>query len=153
MASSSQNTPIKYSIGRDKFDNVPAQFTAQDFDAFEAEILRRRSNQKGKTFFCSGFRRGGHKDRVQYPLEDTYRQKDLVAPKRFHALDFDGFRDTETFNRCFKLFEVYRGFGYTTWSHQPDQPRARAVFELSREVTRSEGMHVGAHLKMTTCAR
>lgn len=143
MVTSAQNTPIRYSIGRDRFDNVPVQYTAPNFNAFETEILSRRSNQKGKTFFCSGFRRGEHKDRAQYPFEDTYRQKELVEPKRFHALDFDGFRDIETFHRCFKLLEAYRGFGYTTWSHQPDQPRARAVLELSREVTRSEGIQLG----------
>jgi predicted P-loop ATPase len=138
-----QNTAIRYSIGRDKFDNIPTQFNAPDFNAFETEILSRRSSEKGKTFFCAGFRKGSHKDKDQFPLENTYRQKELVELKRFHALDFDGFRDVEAFNECFKLFKAYRGFGYTTWSHQPNEPRARAVFELSREVTRSEGVQLG----------
>lgn len=138
-----KNTEIRYSLGIDKFDNIPAQLTAPDFCAFEAAILGRRSSEKGKTYFCSGFRKGSHKNKEQFPLDKTYRQKELVEPKRFHALDFDGFRDDDSFRKCFKLFEVYRGFGYTTWSHQPNQPRARAVFELSREVSRSEGVQLG----------
>ncbi len=143
MMTSPQNTPIRYSIGKDKFDNVPMQFSAGDFTEFEAAILNRRSHEKGKTYFCAGFRKGSHKDGRIFPVENTYRQKELVEPKRFHAIDFDGFRDLETFNKCFTLFKDYRGFGYTTWSHSPEKPRARAVFELSREVTRSEGMVLG----------
>jgi len=143
MFGENQNRPIRYSIGLDKYDNIPSQYTAADFNEFEMQILSRRSNEKGKTYFCSALKRGEHKNREKYPLENTYRQKELVEPKRFHPLDFDGFRDAQTFAKCFELFESYRGFGYTTWSHQPDQPRARAVFELSREVTRSEGVLLG----------
>jgi len=143
MVTSSQHTPIKYSIGRDRFDNLPAQFTAPDFDAFESAILGRRSSEKGKTFFCSGFRKGEHKDKAHYPFDNTYRQKELVEPKRFLALDFDGFRDVDAFNECLNLLDPYRGFGYTTWNHKPEEPRARAVFELSREVSRSEGVQLG----------
>ena len=143
MFASYDNTPIKYSVGRDKFDNAPMQCEALNFDEFEAQILSHKSSEKGKTFFCSGFKIGAHKNKDLYPKENSYRQKELVEPKRFLALDFDGFRDANTFHKCFELFEVYRGFGYTTWSHQPSQPRARAVFELSREVTRSEGVLLG----------
>jgi putative DNA primase/helicase len=135
---------IRYSSGVDKFDNLPNQLVAKDFNEFTDKVLAKRSPRKGETYFCSAFSYGPHKDTKEYPRNDHYRLGTLVEPKRFLVLDFDGFKDVAAFNLTFAAIEVFSGFGYTTWSHKHDAPRVRAVLELDREVTRDEGMKIGA---------
>lgn len=134
---------FKYSIGIDKYDNTPEQLVAKDFDAFVTDVLARRSNMKGKTYFCSAFRFGSHSDLSKYPNAGNYRSTTSTEPRRFLPIDFDGFRNPAAFADAFKYLERHKGFGYTTWSHTEMAPRARAVLELDREVSRDEGVLVG----------
>jgi hypothetical protein len=135
---------IRYSSGVDKFDNLPKQLVAKDFEDFMDKVLAKRSPRKGETYFCSAFSHGPHDDIKRYPHDDHYRLAKLAEGKRFLTLDFDGFSDVTGFNRTFAAIEVYSGFGYTTWSYKHDAPRARAVLELDREVSRDEGMRISA---------
>ena len=134
---------IKYSSGFDKFDNLPQQLVAKDFDEFTERVLAKRSPCKGKTYFCSAFIHGPHDDTKRYPGDGHYRLAKLAETKRFLVMDFDGFRDVTAFNQTFAVIGVFSGFGYTTWSSKHDAPRARAVLELDREVSRDEGLKVG----------
>lgn len=105
-------------------------------------VLANRSPRKGETYFCSAFSYGPHDNTQKYPHDDNYRLATHAESKRFLVLDFDGFRDIAAFNQTFLAIEVFSGFGYTTWSHKHDAPRARAVLELDRDVTRDEGIKV-----------
>ena len=135
---------IRYSSGVNKFDNLPKQLVAKDFDEFMDKVLAKRSPRKGETYFCSAFSHGPHDNTQEHPHDNHYRLATHVEPKRFLVLDFDGFRDITAFNQTFAAIEVFSGFGYTTWSYKHDAPRARAVLELDREVTREEGIKIGA---------
>ncbi len=134
---------IRYSLGKDKYDNLPKQHVADNFDLFVQAIINKRSPSKGQIYFCSQFKSGPHKEKLKYPNVDHYRCAELVEPKRFVCLDFDGFSDVNAFNKTMTALNEFKGVGYTTWSHKPDAPRARAVLELNREVTRNEGIKLG----------
>jgi hypothetical protein len=134
---------IRYSLGVDKYDNLPRQLIAENFDNFVQAILNERSPAKGKIYFCSQFEISSHRDKSKYPKDDKYRCAEHSLPRRFACLDFDGFSDVCSFNKTMTELNNFKGIGYTTWSHKPDAPRARAVLELSREVTRDEGIKLG----------
>ena len=44
-----------FSLGRNTYDNQPAQCTAVDFDDFVSQISNTGSFRKGQTFVCSSF--------------------------------------------------------------------------------------------------
>jgi putative DNA primase/helicase len=143
MTTYPDKTTIRYSRGIDKFDNTPLQKTAVNFDAFEAAILADRSPKKGTTFFCGPLSHGPHDRPLEYPEEANYRLASHKSSRKFLATDFDGFSKPAVFDEVFKDLSVFRGFGYSTWSHSDDKPRARAVFLLDREVNRAEGRALG----------
>lgn len=145
--------PIRFSLGIDRFDNAPDQREARDFDAFAQAVLSSRSPSKGVTYFTGPLSMGPHDDPERYKDDNTYRLATHALPRRFMVIDHDGFRDIATFEQIYAELSELRGFGYTTWSHTDQAPRARAVFELSREVTRPEGIRLGrAFDRMIECA-
>lgn len=142
-ASNKTQETINFSVGENKFDNTPQQREVQDFDELETVLLATRSLAKGQTYFTGPLSHGPHDRPEDYPGTDHYRLATHALPRRFLATDQDGYRDPETFRQITDDLSVFRGFGYTTWSHTADQPRTRIVFELNREVSRSEGIAVG----------
>ena len=134
---------ISYSFGRNKFDNAPIQKEVQNFDAFESFILSVRSEAKGKAYFCSALAKGEHHDPKKFPLEDHYRLGKYALSRGFIALDHDGYENVATLDKLMQDFRAFRGFAYTTSRHTPNAPRARIVLELSREVSREEGILLG----------
>jgi predicted P-loop ATPase len=134
---------IFYSIGINKFDNCPKQLEAASFDEFEKSILAYISPAKGNNYFAGPLSCGPHDDSEKYPEEGHYRLASHALPRRFLATDQDGYRDVAIYEMIISDLTKYRGFGYTTWSHTNDKPRTRIVFELSREVTRAEGILLG----------
>ncbi len=138
---------IHYSLGKNKFDNQPKQMVACDFQSFERRILSTRSRVKGETFFTSGFDYGNHNETNKYPEKSHYRLKKLAQPRRFMPLDLDWFASPKAYSDLVSLLAAYRGFGYETWSHTPQAPRARAVLELSRPVLADESVHIGIFLE------
>ncbi|MFM9991914.1 MAG: hypothetical protein ACKVOY_10835, partial [Burkholderiaceae bacterium] len=91
MTTYPDKTTIRYSRGIDKFDNIPLQKTAVNFDAFEAAILADRSPKKGTTFFCGPLSHGPHDRPLEYPEEANYRLASHKSSRKFLATDFDGF--------------------------------------------------------------
>jgi hypothetical protein len=142
-----QAKEIRYSLGRNKYDNIPCQVVADDFEAFERKILCTRSTKKGETFFTSEFANGQHTDTEKYPEKCAYRLKKLALPRRFNPMDFDGFSTPAVYRDLVSFLQKYRGFGYETWSHTPSAPRARAVLELSRPITANESVRIGMMLE------
>ena len=129
---------LRYSFGKDRFDNKPSQHVVESFDEFKRHILGIRSPSKGMNFFCSAFQSGEHNDPHKYPGTHKFRLKKLALPRRFIALDFDGFQTVAAYEDTLEVLRRYSGFGYETWSHTPTKPRARAVLELSREASAKE---------------
>ncbi len=134
---------IKYSLGKDKYDNCPIQKEAENFDEFEKAILAYTSSAKGKNYFTGPLSYGPHDDTKKYPEEGHYRLASHELPRRFLATDQDGYLNVSIFKKINSDLSALRGFGYTTWRHTTDVPRTRYIFELTREVTRSEGILLG----------
>lgn len=131
---------IAYSRGVNTFDNAPQQCVAASFDEFERIVLSERSSRKGLTYICSPLAFGEHYQKpLEYPGNKNWRLKNYVEPRAFLPFDFDGFASPAYFAAIKKYLARYRGFGYTTASHTDDAPRARAVLQASRPVSRSEG--------------
>ena len=142
--SSLMNSEIKYSVGTDTYDNVPVQLVVQDFNAFAKDVFARCGHKKGDIYFCGPLSLGPHDTPAKFRDEKHYRLMSHAEPRKFLPLDFDWFASEDAFNKTWLFLNRYSCFAYTTASHKPLAPRARAVFELNREVSRSEGVLVGA---------
>jgi len=142
-----KNQKIRYSRGRDNYDNAPEQRTADNFDQFELAVLDDRSPSKGSTYICGPLSHGAHDRKNDYPEDAHYRLASHAQMRRILATDEDGFRDRESFEQFISDLSALRAFGYTTWSHQEDKPRCRVIFELNREVSRSEAIALGKSLE------
>ncbi len=141
---------IRFSRGKDRFDNAPAQQVAANFDQFERLVLADRSPHKGLAFIGAPLLAGPHPDKPdKYPGPGHWRVKHLVEPRQFLAFDFDGFADADSFQAALAYLARYRGFGYTTASHTPQAPRARAILALNRLIGRDEGINVGQAIQAT----
>ena len=140
---------IKFSIGKNKFDNRPKQLSVKDFSEFKETINTHRSLKKGETYFASAFSKGEHKNSDKYPDVAHYRCKELALPRAFIAYDFDWVNSPETYQQLLGFLTKYRGFGYETWSHTPKNPRARAILALSRTVNAEESVIVCKQIQKT----
>lgn len=142
------NSPIHYSRGTSKYDNAPTQCTATNFDDFEAAVLADMSVQKGLAFVCAPLESGFHYQKPdEYPGQAHWRLANYALPRAFLPFDFDGFASVEAFQALLKYLQRYRGFGYTTASATSEAPRARAILEASRPITRGEGKMIGEKLQ------
>lgn len=141
FVSDPNNMEVHYSRGRDKFDNAPLQEVACDFDDFEVAVLADCSIEKGLTYICAPLSVGLHYQKPDnFKGENNWRLKDHVRQRRFIAFDFDGFANAKAYQSMLSHLSCYRGFGYTTASHTPAAPRARAILELTQSATRIEAL-------------
>jgi hypothetical protein len=137
------NTIIKYSRGKNKFDNCPDQRASNNFDDFEQAVISDLSPKKGLAFICSPLQSGVHyQNPEEYPGDATWRLKNYALPRQFLAFDFDGFSSPEAYMALLEYLRQYRGFGNTTANHTDSAPRARAILLASRPVSREEGIIV-----------
>lgn len=120
---------IRYSLGVSRFDAAPKQCQAADFKAFQTEVLSKRAAVKGYTY-------------ISAPFSNGQRSKESVELSRFIPMDFDGMPGEEAFIELRTWLIPYSAFAYTTSSHTPESPRARAILEASREMTREERIRV-----------
>jgi hypothetical protein len=123
-----QDLSIIYSLGVNRFDARPRQCLASTFQAFKEVVLTTRSAVKGFAYISAAF-------------TDGHRSKDSVDLCRFLPFDFDGIPQEVFPELCMHLAQ-YSGFGYTTASHTPEAPRARAILEADRDMTREERVRV-----------
>lgn len=133
---------VRYSRGRDKFDNKPQQLIADSPDEFLDEILaeRGRSREKGQAYICAPLVRGEHQNPEKYPGEDHWRDHRYVMPWSILTFDCDGFDTPESFRALLGALREYHGCAYTTASHTPQNPRCRVVLTASRTMGRAEGV-------------
>jgi hypothetical protein len=133
------STLIRYSIGRNRFDAHPAQREAESFDEFEQTVLSTRAAIKGLFYVAAAF----DSDHTGKP----HRGREHALPTHFLCFDFDGIPGQDAFAELCMFLSGYRGFGYTTASHTPEAPRARAILAADREMTREERMRLSAYLE------
>ena len=138
-----------YSRGTDTFDNAPAQMAADNFSDFAEAIANDTSPRKGLTYICSALSKGTHYEKpAEYLGIAHWRLKNYGLPRRFLAFDFDWFESAEVFHQVCELLRRYNCLIYTTASHTPEAPRARALIELNREIFPEEGEQLGQAAQM-----
>lgn len=140
---------IRYSRGNDKYDNHPEQCSAADFNEFVSKVLGDRSPRKGMAYITAPMSYGPHDDTEKHPENGHYRLGSHAEARRYLPLDFDGFRDEESFFAAREYLSHYSAVMYTTASHTDNAPRARGLVELSRAVKREEGLFLGMAFQMT----
>ena len=132
------SSPIKFSHGRNKFDNKPKQLEVASPEEFIEFIKQIRANKKGKDYLASAFMPGQHDDPVKNPGVEAFRLKRLAAPSRFMAFDIDDVSAPRVADALRQVMSVYLGIAYTTASHTDDEPRFRAILIANREMTHEE---------------
>lgn len=150
-----QNTTVaqnlgsfRYSRGRDKFDNQPEQFEVAGFNEFAKNVIDDRSPSKGMAYVTASMSFGPHDNVEKYPESGHYRLASRAGQRRYIPFDFDGFEDASAFLAAREYLAGYNALIYTTASHTDEAPRARGMIELSRGVTREEGIHLGRAFQM-----
>lgn len=138
---------FNFSLGRNTYDNSPTQLTAPDFDDFIAQISRTGSKRKGEFYICSPLQSGLHDDPVKYPGLNNWRLKRLAFPRLFLALDADYFNSPNDFVAFRQHVGQWNALVYTTASHTPLAPRARAIIELDQLVESKVGEDLGHALQ------
>ena len=143
-----------YSRGTDTFDNAPTQMEVDSFSDFAHAIANDTSPHKGLTYICSALSAGTHYEKPTEHLGIAHwRLKNYGLPRRFLAFDFDWFESPEVFHQVCELLRMYNCLIYTTASHTPEAPRARALIELNREIFPEEGEQLGhaAQMHIESC--
>ena len=121
-----------YSLGRNKFDNKPAQCSAETLHDFARDVLRHRARNKANAgFVCARFGDDGH------------RRAANALPCSWLPLDVDGI-DPGVFVEWRLHCTRYRGFGWPTARSTPEAPRERVIIELSEPVDRAQGIGLGS---------
>jgi len=136
---------IEFSLGSSTYDNRPQQRSVPDFKSFAEFILSTISDTKGRLFICASFSVGLHDDIEKYSGENSWRLKSHVQSRRFLSLDLDGIEPPEVWFwlRQWLSDEGLNHCWYTTSRHTAQKPRVRIILELSRLVTRDEGVALG----------
>lgn len=134
---------FSFSLGRSIFDNQPQQRSSPNLDDFFTVINSTGSTRKGEAYICAPMGTGLHPDPAKHPGIAHWRSHKLAQPRRFLALDGDYFSGTAAFDAFRAQIARWNALVYTTASHTPAAPRARAVIELSRAVDRAEGIALG----------
>lgn len=142
---------ILYSRGSNTYDNLPEQREVEHFAAFAKEILADVGKSKGEQFICAPFSRGVHNTPEKWPGDNHWRLRKLAMARRWLPLDYDGFKDAAACKQWRKWLSSgnFSALIYTTSSHTEERPRARAIIELSRPVTREESIRLGPIIEKT----
>jgi len=133
------SVPIHYSRGRTKWDNYPDQRTAENWEDFAAAVLNDKARKKGLQYIAAPFKPNGD--------GRAHRCKEDALPTAFIGFDFDGFSSPLEFSETIQHLQRYKGFAYTTASHTPDAPRARALLATTREMDRIERERISLALQ------
>jgi hypothetical protein len=128
------NQPIRFSAGVSHYDNCPIQLEVESDEEFFDWLLADRSTEKGRKYICAPLLVGPHDKPDQYPGQATWRLKRLATQRRFIAFDVDRFDDPDDFDRLRMYLTRWRSIYYTTASHTPQKPRARAILILGEEL-------------------
>lgn len=121
-------TTVGFSIGRNARHATKLRQVRGDFDALTAAVLGTTDCvEKDGPYVCG-------------PLRDGRRNKESALPLAWLALDMDAIAGELDLLRIVEAGERWRGFGYTTHSHNPEAGvfKARLFFAADREITPAE---------------
>jgi len=121
-------TTVAFSIGRDARHATKLRQERGDFDALRAAVLGTTDHgAKDGPFVCG-------------PLRGGRRNKESALPVAWLALDLDAIPGELDLLRIVEAAERWRGFGYTTHSHNPEAGvfKARLFFAADREMAPAE---------------
>jgi len=132
------NQEVRFSVGRNKFDNRPEQKCSASFGGFENFALKtnERSAEKGGRYICAPLKKGPHKTQPdKYPGESFFRCKDYAEEVNVLVFDLDGVTTSrEDYDQLPIFLEDmgFRGFTYETSSSTPESPRGRVIISADR---------------------
>ncbi len=137
------NEPIKYSRGKNHFDQPPEQRSAKDFAEFIEVIGADRGNVKGEQFICSAMDIGlHHGNPKKYVGENHWRLAALAQPRLYLPLDVDGML-ASMYEPLLETLKAFAGCVYTTSRHTEEEPRIRIILPLNRTTNYVEGQRIG----------
>lgn len=130
-----QNAPIAFSIGQRVRDAKRLKQISGTFDDLVARLRPDGHTAKDGPYICG-------------PMRDGQRSTATALPVAFAALDLDAIPAAAALEAIVEAARRWRCFVYTTFSHKPAEGifKARILFELDREVSRSEYPQVCAAL-------
>ena len=134
---------IRFSAGRNKYDNAPRQLEVQDFAGLVKHLESHLGHKKGENYICGPMDFGPHNDATKYPDDAYYRLASLAAPCSFLSLDIDYMAGQPVQQLVLSELEKYVSYAYETASSTDEEPRMRVVIALDREVSRDERITLG----------
>ncbi len=145
--------PIRFSAGRNTFDNTPEQMEVSGFDRLVDHLDTHRGQKKGQNYVCGPMASGPHNDTDKHPRDAHFRLARHAEPCSFLPLDIDHMDGGEVQNLVLEVIKGFRSYAYETASSTPQNPRMRVIMELDREVSRDERMELGEAIEAEIGAR
>lgn len=141
------NRAIWFSCGKNLYDNAPFQGYCQDFDEFVETICNDRSRTKGQKYICGPMTWGPHEHPGKHEGDAYWRCARRSWGLHILCFDCDWFASPEAFAAFRAAVMKWNCVVYTTASHTDESPRARAIVEISRPVTRAGGIRLGRQVQ------
>lgn len=138
---------LRFSAGRDTYDNRPEQLVAPDFSGFVEHLETRRGATKGLNYVCGPMSFGPHDDVKKYPREAHYRLASHAEMCSFLSLDIDYMDGAPVQQLTLEIIKRLSSYAYETASSTPQVPRMRVIIGLDREVGRDERIKLGHALE------
>lgn len=135
---------IRFSAGRDTFDNRPLQKMVKDFGDLIAHIEAHRGEKKGLNYICGPMAYGPHDKPEKHSLKAHYRLASHAEPCSFLSMDIDYMDGEPVQQAVLREIEGYCAYAYETASSTPEVPRMRVIIQLDREVSRNERIELGS---------
>jgi hypothetical protein len=134
---------IRFSAGRNKYDNTPRQGVVDDFGGLVEHMETHRGHKKGEFYVCGPMAFGPHDDTVKYPRDANYKLRSHAEPCSFLSLDIDYMNGEQVQQLLLREIEGFCSYAYETASSTTAIPRMRVIIQLDREVSRDERIELG----------
>ena len=135
---------IRFSAGRNKYDNTPKQMVVDDFSGLVEHMETNRGRKKGELYVCGPMAFGPHNDTEKYPRDANYKLANHAEPCAFLSVDIDYMEGEKVQQLVLREVGQYCAYAYETASSTPEVPRMRVIIQLDREVSRDERIKLGA---------
>lgn len=135
--------PIRFSAGRDTYDNRPKQLVVDDFSGLVEHMETHRGRKKGEFYVCGPMAFGPHNDTGRYPRDAHYKLANHAEPCAFLSMDIDYMDGEPVQLGVLREIKGYCAYAYETASSTPEVPRMRVIIQLDREVGREERIALG----------
>jgi hypothetical protein len=138
---------IRFSAGRDTYDNRPLQMEVDGFSSLVEHIETHRSAKKGLNYVCGPMSYGSHDDTKKHPDEAHYRLASHAEPCSFLSLDIDYMHGAAVQAAVLNEIKELNCYAYETASSTPEVPRMRVIIALDRDVSRHERIALGTEFQ------